>query len=135
MARPRKEIDTEQFEKLCALQCTKEEIAGWFGVSDDTIERFCKREYKENFAVVFAKKRTPGLISLRRSGFELAKKNAPVHIFYAKNFLGMRDTVNVESQADGKLAEMIESLKEPFDVYGAAESITGGLADEPTAED
>ena len=134
MARPQKEIDQKSFESLCGLQCTQEEICQFFDVTDKTLQSWCKRTYGKGFSDVFAQKRGIGRISLRRAGFELAKKNASVHIFYAKNFLGMRDTVNVESQADGKLAEMIESLKEPFDVYGAAESITGGLADEPTAE-
>lgn len=91
MARPRIEIDKKQFEKLCGLQCTKEDIAGFFDVSEDTIDRFCKREYKESFAAVFSKKRRIGLVSLRKSGFDLARKNAAVHIFYAKNFLGMTD--------------------------------------------
>lgn len=91
MARPRIEIDKKQFEKLCGLQCTKEDIAGFFDVSEDTIDRFCKREYKESFAVVFSKKRRIGLVSLRKSGFDLARKNAAVHIFYAKNYLGMTD--------------------------------------------
>ena len=57
MARPKKEIDQEQFEKLCGLQCTKEEVADWFDCSEDTIERWCKATYDESFAVVFAKKR------------------------------------------------------------------------------
>ena len=34
-------------------------------------------------------------MSLRRAGFNLAKKSAPVHIFYAKNYLGMTDHVEV----------------------------------------
>lgn len=134
MGRPRKEIDQTNFEKLCGLQCTKEEICGFFDVTDKTLENWCKRTYKAGFSEVFAQKRGAGKISLRRYQFELAKKNANMAIFLGKNYLGQRDSVSVESQADGKLAEMIESLKEPFDVYGAAESITGGLADEPTSE-
>ena len=35
--RPRKEIDQEQFEKLCGLQCTEEEICAWFDISDKTL--------------------------------------------------------------------------------------------------
>ena len=37
MARPRKEIDQNEFEKLCALQCTQEEICAWFDVTDKTL--------------------------------------------------------------------------------------------------
>lgn len=36
MPRPRKEIDKKQFENLCAMQCTEDEICDWFGVSADT---------------------------------------------------------------------------------------------------
>src|SRR5690242_17936038 len=37
--RKRVNIDLEQLEKLCALQCTDEELAAYFGVSPRTIER------------------------------------------------------------------------------------------------
>jgi hypothetical protein len=37
------QIDLLELEKLCALQCTDEEIADWFGVSTRTIENRRKR--------------------------------------------------------------------------------------------
>ena len=37
--RPEAEMDMEELEKLCAMQCTDEEIAAWFNVSSRTIER------------------------------------------------------------------------------------------------
>ena len=48
--RPRIEIDEDQFRKLCALQCTLEEIAAWFKCSEDAIERWCQREHDMHFA-------------------------------------------------------------------------------------
>lgn len=115
VGRPSKEIDKEQFEKLCALQCTKEEIGDWFDVSEDTIERWCKKVYHTNFAVVFSKKRNQGKISLRRAGFELAKKNAAVHIFYAKNFLGMTDKTEQVVTNIEDLTPLAEMLNENTD--------------------
>ena len=56
MGRPRIEIDKEEFEKLCDIQCTLTEIAGWFRCSPDTIENWCKREYKDTFSGGFFKK-------------------------------------------------------------------------------
>ena len=53
MGRPRKEISEVEFEKLCTLQCTEEEIAGWFGCSVDTIENWCKRTYSETFSETY----------------------------------------------------------------------------------
>ena len=111
MGRPRKEIDKEQFEKLCAIQCTKEEISGWFDVSEDTLERWGKREYKENFAVIFAKKREKGKISLRRSQFRLAEKSAAMAIFLGKNYLGQKDSIEYEDKdALSRLDEILSGI-------------------------
>lgn len=111
--RPRKEIDKTNFEKLCGLFCTLDEIAGFFDCSEDTIERWCKREYKQSFAEISAKKRGLGKISLRRAGLELAKKNAAVHIFYCKNYLGMTDKQEiVSSTIDEKTRQEVEKLIE-----------------------
>lgn len=89
--RPRIDIDKDQFEKLCSIMCTEEEIAGFFNCSVDTIERFCDREYEETFAEVFKKKSARGKISLRRMQFKLAEKNPGMTIFLGKNYLGQSD--------------------------------------------
>lgn len=91
MARPRVEIDRKQFENLCALQCTLEEIASVFDCSGDTIERWCKREYGRGFAEVFAIKRSGGKIALRRAQFQLAQKNAAMAIWLGRQYLGQTD--------------------------------------------
>ena len=94
--RPRIEIDQKEFESLLSIQCTLEEIVAFFQhklgrCSEATIERWCKRTYKESFADISLKKRAAGKISLRRAGWQLAMKNPSVHIFYCKNYLGMTD--------------------------------------------
>lgn len=99
MARPLKEISQNDFEKLCGLQCTKEEICGFFGVTDKTLERWCRRTYKLGFSEVFAQKRGAGKISLRRSQFALAKKNANMAIWLGKQYLDQREP---DSRNDGK---------------------------------
>ena len=109
MARPRKDINKVEFEKLCGLQCTKNEIAGFFDVSEDTIDRFCKREYKVSFAVIYAKKSAYGKISLRRAQFKLAEKSAVMAIFLGKNYLGQRDNFDeTDETAMEKLDEILE---------------------------
>ena len=99
MARPLKEISQKDFEKLCGLQCTKEEICGFFDVTDKTLERWCKRIYKQGFSEVFKQKRGAGKISLRRNQFELAKKNANMAIWLGKQYLDQREP---DSWNDGK---------------------------------
>ena len=80
MARPRAEINQEEFEKLCGLQCTKEEICDWFSITDKTLDAWCKRTYEQSFSVIFEKKRVRGKISLRRAQFKLAEKSAAMAI-------------------------------------------------------
>nr|DAI28627.1 MAG TPA: putative terminase small subunit [Caudoviricetes sp.] len=108
MARPRKEIDQKQFENLCGLQCTLEEICGWFDVCSDTLETWCKRTYKRSFSEVFAQKRGVGKISLRRSQWRLAEKSASMAIFLGKQYLGQRD--NVDVTVAGEKNNLLEAI-------------------------
>lgn len=95
MARPRIEIDGDQFKKLCAIQCTEEEIASWFKCSVDTIERWCRRELKMGFAEAFKTWSADGKISLRRSQFRMAETNCSMAIWLGKQYLGQRDETGV----------------------------------------
>ena len=125
MARPRKEIDQKQFENLCGLQCTLEEICGWFDVCSDTLETWCKRTYKRGFSEVFAQKRGAGKISLRRGQWRLAEKNATMAIFLGKQFLGQRDSVDVAvTDAKGIALDELEKMVMQNDA-----DTSGGTAD------
>lgn len=98
MGRKRIEIDQHQFEQLCFMQCTLGEIAGWFGCSEDTIQRWCKRTYRQTFGEVYAGKSQGGRISLRRAQFELAKKSPAMAIWLGKQYLGQSDATHDSSQ-------------------------------------
>lgn len=110
MARPRIEIDQEQFEKLCSLQCTKEEIAGFFKCSEDTIEKWCHRTYHDCFTVVFRQKRQIGKVSLRRSQWKMAEHNVTMAIWLGKQYLGQaeKQEVAVTKLDDDSTREMGE---------------------------
>lgn len=109
--RPRKEIDKIQFEKLCSLQCTLNEIAGVMECSEDTIERWCNRVYDMNFADVYKKYSAAGKMSLRRAQFRLAEKSAVMAIFLGKNYLGQSDNVVVETpQAESAVEQIAKML-------------------------
>ena len=113
MARPRKEIDQKQFENLCGLQCTLEEICDWFGVTDKTLNSWCKRTYFKSFSEVFRQKRSTGKISLRRSQWRLAEKNANMAIWLGKQYLGQKDIVEVGVEKDNVQEDALsESLRE-----------------------
>ena len=119
MARPRKEIDQKQFENLCGLQCTLEEICGWFGITDKTLDSWCKRTYHASFSEVFKQKRGNGKISLRRSQWRLAEKSAAMAIWLGKQYLGQRDqietTIAVDKREDDALSASLRALAEDLE--------------------
>jgi len=96
MPRGKIEIDWEQFEAYCAVQCTLREIADNFNCSEMTIERKVKEHYGCCFVDIFKRKRQKGLMSLRANLFRLAEKHPQMAIFLAKNWLGMSDKQEIE---------------------------------------
>lgn len=109
MARPKKNIDKDIFENLCKYQCTLEEISGIFNCSADTIERWCKRTYKERFMDVYGRFSAYGKVSLRRAQFKLAEKSPAMAIFLGKNYLGQRDCdiTDIVDQGNGVLESIL----------------------------
>jgi hypothetical protein len=92
MGRPRIEIDFKEFDKLCGLQCTLEEIAGWFNCSVDTIENRVKEVHGVTFSEYYSQKRSSGKISLRRKQYEAAMAgNTALLIWLGKQYLGQSD--------------------------------------------
>ena len=110
--RPRAEINQTEFEKLCGLQCTKEEICGWFSLTDKTLERWCRETYGKGFSEVFREKRQRGKIALRRSQFQLAEKSASMAIWLGKNYLDQHDTdITAANEASNGVLEAILQLE------------------------
>ena len=93
--RPRKRIKREQFEGLCAIQCTLDEMEGVLGCCGDTIEKWCKETYGKGFSEVFAEKRGVGRASLRRYQYQMAQKNPTMAIWLGKQWLGQTDKQEV----------------------------------------
>ena len=88
MARPKKKISQKQFESLCAIQCTKEEICDVLDVTEKTLNNWCKEIYGTSFSLVFNQKRALGKASLRRNQWKLAEKgNSTMLIWLGKQIL------------------------------------------------
>lgn len=109
--RPPIPIDQNQFEKLCAIQCTQEEIAAWFNCSIETLVRWCKATYGETFEGAYKKWSANGKISLRRTQMKLAEKNAAMAIFLGKNMLGQTDRVEQTVMEVEDLSSLADMLK------------------------
>lgn len=125
--RPQIEINKDNFESLCNLQCSLDEIAGFFKCSPDTIERWCKRTYEKGFAEAFKVYSQNGKISLRRLQFKLAEKSSAMAIFLGKQYLGQTDKIeNFISEED--LREVtVKVVSQSQDDYERLKKLKEGL--------
>ena len=104
-------IDQKQFESLCKMQCTETEICSFFDVSEDTLVRWCKETYNQNFAEIYSKKREGGRIAIRRFQLQQAEKNPTMAIWLGKQYLGQKDVIEEQHNVNnGILDELIGAI-------------------------
>lgn len=88
------DVDVDELEKLCILQCTHEEIAAWFKCSIRTVENWAK---KPEFAEAMNRGKAKGRISIRRAQVKLLDAgNATMGVWLGKQYLGQRDITPIE---------------------------------------
>lgn len=111
MARPRIEIDQHQFEQLCKLQCTQQEIADFFKCSVDTINAWCKRTYKSGYTEIYNKNASVGKISLRRTQWKQAETSSRMSIWLGKQYLGQTDKIeNTITEIDAETRQAVNDF-------------------------
>jgi len=94
-------IDPIEVEKLAMMACTTQEIADFFNVSPDTIER--------NFAVLLKKGASKGRMSMKRALFEkVLKGDLGAMVWWGKNFAGMSDKVEQKVNDDNGFKIILE---------------------------
>lgn len=112
MGAPRTEITERIFTGLCEIWATKSEIAHVFGCSEDTVERWCKRELGCSFADAYKIRAVRGKISLRRTQLKLSEKSPSMAIWLGKQYLGQTDKPGRKTEV-GMLPELIDGLRKP----------------------
>ena len=100
-------IHQEEFEKLCQLQCTQEDICNFFNVSVETLRTWCKKTYGCTFKEIFSQKREGGRVSLRATQFRLAQNSPAMAIWLGKQYLEQRDVKAIEVTGD-TIADKVE---------------------------
>ncbi len=105
MGRPRRQWTPEevgQFPQLCAIFCTKSEVAAVLDMDPKTLDRFIAESFPATptWDEAFSFYSGEGRVSLRRKMFELAMEgDKAALIFMAKNYLGMSDNGPVDQKA------------------------------------
>jgi hypothetical protein len=128
MGRPLKNVlldekDWKNLDSLCVLFCTLTEIAGFFDVSEDTIEARVKGKHGITFSEYFQQKSATGAIALRRSQFRLAQTNAPMAMYLGVQYLGQVNEYRMKHSIDGKGADMNGLRADQLDRIAKGESV------------
>jgi hypothetical protein len=104
--RPPIRFDLEGITTLSALNCTKREVAAFFGVSESTVEHRFTSE--PDLKAAWEKGCATGKLSLRRKQTELANAgNVTMLIWLGKQLLGQRD----KTELSGEIEHHIKRLE------------------------
>ena len=114
--RPAKGINREDFERLLAIGCGRQEIITWFdlkldGINDSTFDKWLKREYGCNFSELATKRHPIVKMRVRKGIMDMVGKNAAVTIFAAKNVLGWADKVEETIKEEGLKSIEVNFIK------------------------
>ena len=116
--RPETMIDVAKFKKLCQLQCTQSEVAGFFDCREDTITNWCNRTFDLSFSDCNKRYGSEPLISMRRKQINMAiAGDKTMLVWCGKQYLGQKEkaetithkTVIVEHD-DGETDYMLHDL-------------------------
>lgn len=108
---PFKRIDQEQFEKLCAMGCPRDEICAFFDVGKDTLIKWCKdvydgktfQEARDLFMVEMK-------VGIRRAQLKHMERDPGMAKYLGKIYLGQdeKQTISVETKNANPLADLSE---------------------------
>jgi len=113
---PKKIINWKVVDELLEKGCTGVEIAGFFGIHEDTLYKRIAKEFNIGFSAYAQQKRAKGDVLLRKVQFEVAvnDKDRGMLIWLGKQRLGQREpekldiaelagsTINIIKYADKK---------------------------------
>ena len=101
LGRPRIEIDKRTFVDLVGLGCLQDEICWFFRdengkpISEDTLTRWCKREFGMTFADYRNQNGMMAMkIKLRKNQLKLSEHSASMAIWLGKQLLGQMENPN-----------------------------------------
>jgi AraC-like DNA-binding protein len=110
------EYDWDDIAYLAALQCTMEEISGFFGRSKGHLARICKDLHGKSFDEWAAPYRERGKASLRRLQWIKAQQGNPAMLIWlGKNILGQKDKHEISGDKENPVAVTWVDIAQKFD--------------------
>ena len=117
----RRELDIDMLDKLCAMHCTRGEIAAFFDISVDTLVNKIRRLERSdgtpytNFIDYYEDHCNLGKISLRKMQWMSAQRgNVPMQIFLGKNMLEQTEKTQVDMAGITEIkVDFVDPKEEP----------------------
>lgn len=109
-------FDAQQFVDLCKIQCTITEIAHFFHITIDELNKQCEKHFGVPVNIAQKEFNSEGKISLRRAQFKNAveKENPIIQIWLGKNYLNQCDDPAKRVQEEQKsevLKDIVNAIK------------------------
>jgi AraC-like DNA-binding protein len=99
VGRPKSVLNWKEFEYLCSIGCTLDEIAGFFQMSKRALQDKVKAEFDETFSERYEKLSQGMKVSLRRKQFQVAMDgDTKMLTFLGKNVLGQKEKLDFEGE-------------------------------------
>lgn len=110
-------INKEQFESLCKIHCTRDEICAVLGITDVTLYAWLKQQYGEEVSLkeIMSYYAAGGKASLRRIQWKQAETNPAMAMFLGKNYLGQSDRPAESEQELENATNILISIKKAVD--------------------
>jgi hypothetical protein len=124
--RPKTPINIDDFVKLCEMQCTRKEMAGFFDCEEGALDNWIQETFGMSYTGVFERYRSKGLLSLRRNQFQLSEKNVAMAIWLGKQYLGQKDIMTFNALDDGEEDALTKSIKASLAKGGEAKPAQSG---------
>ena len=111
-------INKEQFESLCKIHCTHDEICAVLGITDVTLYAWLKQQYGEDVSLkeIMSYYAAGGKASLRRIQWKQAETNPAMAMFLGKNYLGQSDRPAESEQELENATNILKSIKKAVDI-------------------
>lgn len=115
VGRPPYEFPYPEFEEMCRIHCTEEEITNILNITVTTLNKYLKERYNDTFYNVYKRFQHEGNESLRRNQVKQSETNPTMAIWLGKQNLNQKDIQHheiVSKAKDERDAEIIEVLKD-----------------------
>lgn len=109
-------FNAQQFVELARIQCTLSEIAHFFHITMDELDKYCQKEFAISAKYALKEFSSEGKISLKRSQFKTAieKQNPIMQIWLGRNYLDQCEDPSKRAQEEQRtetLREIVEAVK------------------------